>query len=112
MENIDDEPTPLAGPGEGEDADLAGDGEDDLVEPDNGEDEDVPLPVEEDEEPEMEDLEDDTVPLSSPDLVVGAKHCITHFLELILAGGVTAYGFGSTRKQKKEIDDLKRGKRG
>ena len=48
----------------------------------------------------------------SPEIAVGAKHCVTHFLELILAGGVSAYGIGSTRKQKKEINELKKGKRG
>ena len=96
---------------EAETPDVDGDEEDEAEVVDPEEDE-VPLPVEDEEDTEIEDIEDDPLPMSSPDLIVGAKHCITHFLELILAGGVTAYGFGSTRKQKKEIDDLKKGKRG
>lgn len=96
---------------EEETPDADGDEEDDAVDVDS-EEEDVPLPVDEEEESDLEDIEDEDLPMSSSDVIMGAKHCITHFLELILAGGVTAYGFGSTRKQKKEIDDLKKGKRG
>ena len=105
---IEEEDLPLVAPGE----------EDDVVDPEedvteNEEEEEVPpLAVEEEDEQEVIDIEDDTTPLASPEVVAGAKHCITHFLSLILAGGTAAYGVGSTRKDKKEIDELKKGKRG
>ena len=109
---------PMGGmPEDGEEDDAPdddGDREDDFEdqEEDDEEEEEVPLPVEDEDDSGEVDIDDETLPLVSPDLVMGTKHCISHFLELILAGGVTAYGFGSTRKKKKEIDELKKGKRG
>ncbi|MCI9220364.1 MAG: hypothetical protein HFH94_11610 [Lachnospiraceae bacterium] len=54
------------------------------------------------------ELEDDITPLASPTVVEGAKHCIFHFLELILAGGTAAYGAGTNRKDRKKIKELKK----
>ena len=72
-----------------------------------------PLAVEEEEEPEETvEIDEPEQPLASPSVIAGAKHCIFHFLELILAGGTAAYGVGSGRKDKKKIDELKKGKRG
>lgn len=78
----------------------------------DNEEEVPPLAVEDEEETGSVDIEDETAPLASPGVIEGTKHCIFHFLELILAGGTAAYGVGSTRKDKKKIDDLKNGKRG
>ena len=73
--------------------------------PDDGEDEGI---INENEDSnEIVKSGDDEVPLDNTDLSKGVKHCILHFLELLLAavmGGVYA---GSTRKQKKEIAKLK-----
>ncbi|MCM1025987.1 MAG: hypothetical protein NC432_06100 [Roseburia sp.] len=71
-----------------------------------------PLAVENEEDTESIDIEEETAPLASAGVIEGAKHCVFHFLELILAGGTAAYGVGSTRKDKKKINDLKNGKRG
>ncbi len=100
-EIIEDEPLPLADMPE-EEEDTA----------DEEEEETPPLAVEAEEEEETVEIEDEEQPLASPSVIAGAKHCIFHFLELILAGGTAAYGVGSGRKEKKKIDELKKGKRG
>ncbi len=88
-------------------------GEEDTTEPAEEDEEDVPpLAVTDEEEAEYVDIDEESLPLVSPEIAISAKHCVTHILEYILAGGVTAYGIGSTRKQKKEINELKKGKRG
>lgn len=90
-------------------------GEEDTTEPEPAEEdeEDVPpLAVTDEDEAGYVDIDEESLPLVSPEIAIGAKHCVTHILEYILAGGVTAYGIGSSRKQKKEINELKKGKRG
>lgn len=89
--------------------------EGDMTEPQPAEEdeEDVPpLAVADEEETGYVDIDDESLPLVSPEIAIGTKHCVTHILEYILAGGVTAYGVGNSRKQKKEIKELKKGKRG
>ena len=73
-------------------------------------DPDVPLSVLEDEadDQEMVGIEDQEVPLANTDLVDNVKHCILHFIEWLLAAIMAGAYIGSTRKQKKEIAELKR----
>ena len=56
---------------------------------------------------ELIESEDGEVPLADTNLVESAKHCILHFLEMLLAGGLFLYNAGSTKKQKKELAELR-----
>ncbi len=81
------------------------------------EDEEVPLAVmdiEDDIEDEITDdqelfeVENEEVPLANTGIIENVHHCITHFIELIIAGVLSLYYVGSTKKEKKEITGLKK----
>ncbi len=107
---VADAPIPLAGPALG----VAGGNLMQVV------DEEVPLAVLDEEElPEVADetdgvqelteVIDEEVPLVNTNLVEDVKHCILHFFEWILAAILSVYYVANTKKQKKEIAELKNG---
>jgi hypothetical protein len=53
-------------------------------------------------------IEDEETPLANMNLTASVKHCILHFIELILAAILGGAYVGSTRKQKKEIAEIKK----
>ena len=78
-------------------------------------DDEVPLAVmdvedelQESDEQGLTPIEDEETPLANKDLVESVRHCILHFIELILAAIMGGTYIGSTRKQKKEIAALKK----
>ena len=73
--------------------------EDDLVDLDEEQDEN---------EREIEQIEDEEVPLVNVDSGMSQSHRILHYTELILAAVMGGAYIGSTRKQKKEISALKK----
>ena len=83
------------------------------------EDEEVPLAVLTDEQEELSEaadsedeqllttVEDEEVPLAN-NVVENVRNCILHFLEWLVAAALGGYYVVSTRKQKKEIAELRR----
>lgn len=76
------------------------------------EDEEVPLAVMDDEnetvnDPELEELEDEEVPLANSNLTQSTRHRIMHIIELIMAVAMSVFYVGDTKKQEKEISKLK-----
>lgn len=71
---------------------------------------DTPSPTEQVEgRQEFTEAVDDEVPLDNMNLAQNVKHCILHFVELLLAAAVGGTYIASTRKQKREIAKLKDG---
>ena len=62
--------------------------------------------AESEEEQTLTDIVDEEVPLTG-NLVEDMKHCILHFFEWILAAILSGYYVVSTKKQKKEIAELR-----
>lgn len=74
------------------------------------EEEDVQVPVEQPEDvQETVNITDEEVPQAEFGGTPSVKHCPMHFIELILAAIMGGAYVGSTRKQKKEIKELKKG---
>ena len=59
-------------------------------------------------ENELTSITDEETPLDNMNLAESVRHCILHFIELILAAIMGGAYIGSTRKQKKEIADIKK----
>lgn len=80
----------------------------------------MPIPVMPDEEEEtliteagggqeFTEVQDEEVPLDNTNLAQSVKHCVLHFMELLMAAVVGGAYIGSTRKQKREIAKMKKG---
>ncbi len=59
-------------------------------------------------EDELTPIVDEETPLDNMNLAESVRHCILHFIELILAAIMGGAYIGSTRKQKKEIADIRK----
>ena len=67
---------------------------------------DVANEIESEEELILTEVTDEEVPLAN-NLVEDVKHCVMHFFEWILAAILAGYYVVSTKKQKKEIAELR-----
>ena len=83
------------------------------------EDEEVPLGVmdleaddelaDTDEQTPVVELEDEEVPLAdAAALAQSAGHGVSHIIEIVTTGVLSVFFAGSTRKQKKEVSELKK----